>query len=337
MLGKTVLAFVLVVASAAAYNALEIFYYRSAYPAPGRLYTIDGYAMHLYCTGVGSPTVIMEGGIGADWLTWQRVQPELAKVTRVCSYDRAGMGWSDWRPGAHDALATATRLNQLLQAAGMTGPFVLMGQSAGGLYVREYQAKYPQTVIGLVFVDATPPESFARIPGNRISAADWRKLQRQLFWQKLEVVTGISRVLGNCRGKTPHGLEAYEGWVKAKACRPSLLGGVLLELGDFEKSGEEVGQTESFGTLPVLIISQDPERSKPGWSAQEIAANPIWNSLQENLKGLTTHSCRIIAKTSGHHIELDRPDVIVAAVKKMILELRGKSEVPVKCDATATL
>jgi len=337
LLGKAALAFVVVIVFGVAYNGLASLHYRAAYPPPGQFYVVDGYKMHLYCQGSGSPAVVMEGGIGANWLTWQKVQPPLAKVTRVCSYDRAGLGWSDPRPDEHDAVATASHLHQLLQQAGINGPLVLMGQSAGGLYVREYAAKYPQSVAGLILVDATPPESFERIPGTRTSAAERRKLERETFWQHLETVAGFSRILGDCRGNAPQGLSEYAGWFKAQACKPSFSAGSLPEFEDFEESGEEVAQAGPFGNLPILIISQDPARPKPGWSAQDIAANPIWNSLQESLKGLSTRSCRIIAKTSGHQIQLERPDVIVTAVEKMILELRSDAITPVACGTTAIL
>ncbi len=104
---------------------------------------------------------------------------------------------------------------------------------------------------------------------------------------------------------------------------------------DFEISAQEAANTR-FGDLPLLIISQDPDRPKPGWPAQDIAANPIWAEMQENLKTLSKRSSRIIAGGSGHRVQLDRPDVIVSAVGEMILHVRGTSPPPTEFGRTVT-
>jgi hypothetical protein len=109
-----------------AFNAAALRYYRSVYRAPGTIYEVDGYKMHLYCAGEGSPTIVLESGLGDDSLVWDKVQPDLSKTTRVCSYDRAGMGWSAPRPGPRDADQIADQLHALLQQAGVTGPVVVL-------------------------------------------------------------------------------------------------------------------------------------------------------------------------------------------------------------------
>ena len=314
---------ILAAAAGSAYNSLAARRLRAAHPPPGKLYSVGGHVMHLYCTGAGSPVIVAEPGLGDDWLGWQRVQPQLASVTRICSYDRAGLGWSDPRPGPRDALAIAGELHDLLQRAGITGPLVLMAHSAGGLYAREYAAKHQQQIAGLVLVDATPPESFDQVPGARTTPEQWQKLKRQVLWSRLRIATGIQRLTGRCRGYPPRGLQAYRGWYDAEACRYSSIAAWMAEAEDFEKSGEKAAHTGPFGSLPILVISQDPDRPKAGWTDQEIAGNPIWASLQENLKSLSLRSRRIIARGSGHRVQIDRPDVIVAAVTRMVLEIRG--------------
>ena len=119
------------------FNAAALRYYRAIYPAPGKMYVIDGHQMHLNCTGEGSPTIVLEAGGGADSLAWSKVQPELSKTTRVCSYDRAGMGWSTPAPGPRDADAIVSELHALLQQAGVDGPNRLNGTLHGGyVYTR---------------------------------------------------------------------------------------------------------------------------------------------------------------------------------------------------------
>src|SRR5262245_3211505 len=120
------------------------------YPPPGQLVNVGGYRLHLYCAGEGSPTVVLEavsGGLAIDW-AW--VQPEGARTTRVCTYDRAGRGWSEPGPAPRDARQLARELHTLLRNAAVPGPYVLAGHSAGGLFAREYAAQYPDEVVGLV-------------------------------------------------------------------------------------------------------------------------------------------------------------------------------------------
>ena len=153
-----------IVAASAIYNLWAFRHYRALYPPPGKIYSVDGYGMHLNCAGTGSPTIVLEAGLGNDALIWRQVQPELEKITRVCSYDRAGYGWSAARPGARDANSIADQLHGLLSAAAVAGPVVLMGHSIAGMYLRAYLSKYPEGVVGLVLVDPSTPEQLDRLP-----------------------------------------------------------------------------------------------------------------------------------------------------------------------------
>ncbi len=126
------------------------------YPTPGELYEVGDYRLHLYCTGEGSPTVILEAGAGSPGLIWNFVQEEIAGSTRVCSYDRAGFGWSDPASGPLSPQQIASDLHALLEAAGVPGPYILVGHSAGGEYIRSYVRQYPSNVLELVFVDSSP-------------------------------------------------------------------------------------------------------------------------------------------------------------------------------------
>src|SRR5439155_20942603 len=138
---------------------------------------------HLYCIGKGSPTVLLEAGGGDDWLIWQKIQPELANTTRVCSYDRPGVGWSDLQPGTRDAKHLAGELHSLLQQAAEKGPMVLVGASVGGFYIRQFAFTYPSEVVGLVFVDSSTPEQIAAIPGSAYSAELIRQKHREVMFE----------------------------------------------------------------------------------------------------------------------------------------------------------
>ena len=303
------------------YNAVENWRLAHLYPVPGRFYIVNGSPMHLYCTGTGTPTVIFESGLGDDWLIWQKVQPELARVTRVCSYDRAGLGWSDPQAGPRGARTIAEQLHALLQTANLAKPLLLVGHSSGGLYARGFAGTYSAEVIGLVLVEASSPEAFQvstdRRTRDHLHAARHRK--SPWFW--LKDVTGWERLAGQCNGRTPAGLDEYADIARAAACRPSFVNSWLGEWDDFESLGDEVAKLPCCGTLPILVISRDPSMSDS--DASSMVDSEIWASVQEGLKSLSTRSRRIIARNSGHYVMIDRPDVIINNVRLLIQELRG--------------
>src|SRR5262249_28852565 len=148
----------------AVYQAIATQSDKRDYPPPGQLLDVGGYRLHLYCVGQGSPTVIFEAAADMMSVDWSWIQPEIAKKTRACAYDRAGMGWSDPGPEPRDANQVSTELHTLLTHAGIAGPYVLVGHSAGGLYVRVYAAHYPEEVVGMVLVDPGHPDMPTRIP-----------------------------------------------------------------------------------------------------------------------------------------------------------------------------
>src|SRR5947207_15639043 len=127
----------------------------AATPPPGRLVDLGGYRLHLWCTGDGAPAVILDAGLGGTSAGWGFVQPEVARFTRVCSYDRAGMGYSDPGPSPRTARRIVHELAQLLDRAGISGPLVLVGASIGGLFVRVFASEHGERVVGLVLVDAS--------------------------------------------------------------------------------------------------------------------------------------------------------------------------------------
>lgn len=137
---------------------------RRNFPPPGNLIDVGGFKMHIDCVGEGSPTVVLEALSGGFSSYWGWVQPEVAKQVRVCAYDRAGFGWSENDPEPESPQRTAQNLRTLLTNAGIQGPYVMVGHSKGGLYVREYAALYPQEVVGIVLLDSSHPDQFMRYP-----------------------------------------------------------------------------------------------------------------------------------------------------------------------------
>jgi len=140
---------VLLAGLGAAYQWIEGVRDRRANPAPGKMVDVGGFRMHLYCVGQGSPTVILDSGLSDTWLVWYKVQPQVAQFTRVCSYDRAGLGWSDPSPRPRTSQVIAKELHALLKKANAAPPFVMVGHSMGGLAVRMYTSLYPSDVVGM--------------------------------------------------------------------------------------------------------------------------------------------------------------------------------------------
>jgi pimeloyl-ACP methyl ester carboxylesterase len=291
-------------------------------PPPGQLYLVEGKRMHLYCQGDGPETIVIESGMGDDWLGWQRLQPKLAMLTRTCAYDRLGHGWSEPRSGSGDAVTIARQLKGLLEEAGIRGPSILMAHSAGGLYVRDFIGRYAARVGGVVLLDSSSPEQVDELPGFRDSYERGKATRpREIFWSRVRVWSGWERLRGACKSNPPKGLEHLEGHFAARRCRPDYIGGNLAEYMAFETAAKQASQTSTFGRIPLLIISEDPER--PGMTAEDIAEQPAWSREQERLKMLSPLSWRVIARGAGHAVADDKPDLVVQEVERLIGYLRG--------------
>jgi pimeloyl-ACP methyl ester carboxylesterase len=315
-----VLACLFVAAAGAAYNALSLRHYRKLSGVPGKIYNVDGYAMHLYCTGQGSPAIVLDTGLGDDFTIWATVQPELSKVTRVCAYDRAGFGWSELRPGVQDANALAAQLHQLLAVAGVQRPFILMGHSIAGLHLRSYAAHYPADLAGLVFVDGATPLQDDRVPHELVTIQDQQR--KEMPWQRLLMTLGWYRAKGLCTD-VPAGFESDSLWIKADSCVPSQMSAVEHELDAERASGEETLHAGPFGSLPILIFSRDPTVLASNWPPAVSRANAVvWNQMQEEAKSLSSQSRRIIAKGSDHYVQIDRADLINKEVSAFVEQVR---------------
>src|SRR5438445_4750230 len=178
------------------YQAITSALDASHYPPPGKLVDIGGYRLHINCTGTGSPTVILDAGLGGTSLDWSKVQPAVARFTRVCSYDRAGYGWSETEPGPRTSQQMVTELHLLLAHAQINGPYLLVGHSLGGLNMRLYAYHYPGEVAGMVLLDSTSEHQFAQFgtyppffPPQAVSAAE-----QQLMLFRGAALFGVARL-----------------------------------------------------------------------------------------------------------------------------------------------
>jgi pimeloyl-ACP methyl ester carboxylesterase len=316
--------------ASSSFNAISLYYYRATHPPAGAFYIVHGYKMHIDCTGAGSPTIVLEAGAGNDASTWEEVQPELSKTTRVCSYDRAGYGWSERQPGPNDAIEVADNLHELLAQAKVSGPIVLMGHSIGGLYVREFVTRYPADVAGIVFVDSSSPSQFQT---HELRKTSVHELPWMLY--RTAMILGIPRLLRMSSYPVP-----FMGASRDKAEQFFHLNVRVREAEEnsMGQSGEEASHTGPYGSLPILIFSEDFARwtSGPDPPKTAIDAANRYNQWHEDFKKLSTRSRRIIAQRSGHFIQVERADLIEKEVPLFIEQIRGTAPQPANYGSTVT-
>ena len=287
--------------------------------------------MHIICTGIGSPTIVLEAGLGNDALTWGGVQPVLSSTTRVCSYDRAGFGWSDALPAPRDADHVAAELHELLLQAKVTGPIVLMGHSMAGVYMRDYVTRYPADIVGIVFEDGSTPLQ----DDNPVMKAMDSKAPPPWALEllaKSAMSTGIPRLLGMC-SQSIKGFDARAAKLQAEDICHTNVSPMFDAMDGINRSGQETVHSGPYGALPILIISEDPAQAVAASSTD--AAN-VFYGMQEDLKKLSTRSRRIIAKGSSHYIHIDRADLIEKEVPLFIEQVRGTAPQPTNYGSTIT-
>lgn len=297
-------------------------------PVPGSFYSVGGYQMHIQCSGSGLPTVVMEAAATASWLAWRRVQPQLSQQTRVCSYDRAGHGWSDLRPGPRDADHIVGELHDLLNQAGIERPLVLVGHSAGGLYARAYAGRFPGEVAGVALLDASSPRQLDVLPGWRAAFEQNRRdHSARLRWEKLRVWSGWERLMGRCSVEDSGEAPDIVGQYAAMMCRPTFIGGEDSEYAYFEETSRQAARVANLGTLPLLIISRDPAAEEDS-SSETMAQERAWDQEQERMRALSPLSWRVVARGSGHAVHHARLELVVSEARLLIDYVGGGAAPP---------
>ncbi len=260
---------------------------RRNFPPPGNLIDVGGFKMHIYCEGTGSPTVILEALSGGFSAYWGWVQPEVAKQVRVCAYDRAGFGWSENDPEPESPQRTAQNLHTLLTNANIAGPFVMVGHSKGGIYVREYALLYPQDVVGIVLLDSSHPDQFVRYP--EMLKGDTPMLTLMPLMQTMLRV-GLARVYffhshkidfaslpPQQRAEVATIFSTPEYWQNTKTTM--LLGAHIFQ------QAHDLGP---LGNLPLAVITRGEN------------ADDHWREMQNELAALSTDSIHLTVDGATH-------------------------------------
>lgn len=281
-----------------------------AYPPPGQMVDVGGYRLHINCIGSGSPTVIIDAGWG-DWsTTWAAyVQPEAAKTTRVCTYDRAGMGWSEAGPLPRDAVQFAKELHTLLHNADIPGPYVIVGHSLGGFPARVFADKYPSEVGGVILIDSMTPKQFAQSPTQVLPQSN---LQSQsLSFPAVLARFGVARSITLLMSPfIPPNEKAYY----SRLVRTQNIQAYFNEGQAMPAAAAEAAAVKSFGDLPLFVLTA------------KLNNRTGWQEWQTELLQLSSNSQQLFAENSGHNIQVDEPDAAVTAIVKMITMLRQAAQ-----------
>jgi pimeloyl-ACP methyl ester carboxylesterase len=265
-------------------------------PIPGQRYDIGGYSIHLNCLGEGQPTVIIDAGLGDDSSDWMNVQRDASKTTRVCVYDRAGYGWSDNGPKPRNSLRISHELKKLIQKANLNGPFVLVGHSFGGYNMRVFAATYPESIAGMVLVDASHENQYEKL-GINLPEKDDRK----------------GNILVLPKSIDPHS-------EKASILRERAYRAASSEISSLYQSAHQVRTTNVLPVVPLIVIS----RGLPEWTQnrEAQAREKIWSQLQFELWKLSPYSQQLFANHSGHDIHVHQPEIVTYAIKEVVTEAR---------------
>ena len=251
-----------------------------AYPAPGTLYGVGGHRLHLDCSGSGSPTVVLENGLGATSLAWTRITAEVSRTTRVCAYDRAGQGWSDDVDAPQDGLAVAADLHTLLARSGEAGPYVLVGHSAGGAYVMTYAARYPDDVAGMVLLDSMSPDSFTALPDF---ATEQSMMRRGLgVLPSLARLGGAQVLPASAWSNLP---EPAASQVQAHASSPRGMRNIRDEQSVYRDVFDQAKALTSLHGKPLVVVTATE-------SLEQIEG---WSEVQDRLAALSRNSQHRVA------------------------------------------
>ena len=280
-----------------------------AYPPPGPLVDVGGYRLHINCVGTGSPTVVIDAGWGdwsASWSSW--VQPEVAKTTRVCTYDRAGMGWSEPGPLPRTAAQFAHELHTLLHPAQIPGPYVLVGHSLGGLTVRVFVHEYAAEVAGVVLIDSMHPRQAKPSAEGTPPAAATHSSGFSVL--TLAARIGLVRLLAGPLGLTSDMSPEVQHAYTAFTVTPRSFQTQQDEGTGMPESFMQASAVKTFGDVPLIVLSrgQDPDQE--------------WQGMQADLLHLSSNSQQLIADQSGHNVQLDQPEAAVGAIVKLVEQIR---------------
>ncbi|MBL8131933.1 MAG: alpha/beta hydrolase [Anaerolineae bacterium] len=286
--------------------------------APAQTITIDGRQQYLSCLGEGSPTIVVDAGMGEWSLHWLGIQASLAATTRTCLYDRAGYGLSAMSDQPRTAEQIVGELHALLAAARIEPPYLLMGHSLGGAHMRFYAQRYPDQVAGLALIDSTPPDHALPEALQQLMAESYAQFPQL-------AALAAQGVMQPAQMPVPPYLPAelaaqYQQQIATEGFFATLYG----EYQALAETMAQVNAVRDLGDLPLVVVAaRRADDSVPAemLPIMEAYQAEVWLPAQAALAQLSTRSRFIVAEHSRHHIQYDEPDVIVEAVGALFQEI----------------
>lgn len=318
---------VVIMTAGAIYQASASAQDAKLYKPLDQMVEVDGIQLRLDCRGDGSPTVVLEAGASMYSMAWARIQDDVAKFARVCSYDRAGLGWSDSLGKALTPQQVAGMLHALLEKGGETPPYLMVGHSLGGIYVRAFAESFPDDVAGMVLVDSSHDN------------------QNQIFPVEFLKLTAMQEMgLKACQAMAPIGLaravkmmdsftvsypmtEEEKGPMLAAMYRTPYCGTSAKEMAMFNAYASRPKELTRLGDMPLIVLSSGADAQEkydelpPSFQSQvtlDVMQQEVdaWGAMQEELAGLSTRGKHIVVE-SGHNIQLDSPQVVLDAIREV--------------------
>jgi pimeloyl-ACP methyl ester carboxylesterase len=312
------------VATGSAYEMWSRYRAREAFPPRGALVDIGERRIHLDCRGTGTPVVVFESGLDIyGSLSWSRVQDAVTETTRACSYDRAGIMWSDRSPRSSHGSAAADDLHKALHAAHENGPYVLVGHSLGGPYAMTFTKRFADEVAGLVFVDASHPDQRQRIEqatGQPVAQPDTGlRIGAALAW------SGLPRLLAPDIGypNAPAGTNAAMA-----AYLPTSLPALRDELAALDGTLAEAGTFRALGDRPLVVLTAAAPAEDFELAAMQLTREQgrrmqaTWLDLHDDEASWSTRGRQVRLEDAHHYIQFDRPDAVVDAIRDVVTAVR---------------
>jgi pimeloyl-ACP methyl ester carboxylesterase len=306
---------------------------RRRYPPSGRLVDIGGVRLHLDERGTEhpAPTVVLEGGAMAPGLAWDPVQRRIAEFARVVTYDRAGLGWSDPSPRPRTAPVMADELATLLEMAGVPGPYLMVGHSVGGTVVRAFAHAHPDRVAGILLLDPSHEDQFARAPEPLRAFMAGMSRRMPLMFGALGVLVRLGFVAlrpGLVPAVSPTLPPETVATIRARvASAPGVVATMGAEMRDLEASNDAVRALtiRSLGDVPLLVLSHGRPEGVPPQFGPEVAAayERLWQELQADQARLSTRGRRVVADGVGHDVPGEAPDLVATCLREVLAEVSG--------------
>jgi pimeloyl-ACP methyl ester carboxylesterase len=271
--------------------------------APGQLVDAGGVQLHINCIGTGSPVVVLEAGFPGSSLDWTLVQPTVAQFTRVCSYDRAGFGWSQQSKEARSSSQIAEELRALLSAARVPSPYLLVGHSMGGLYVRAFARKFPDSVAGIVLVDATHEDQWDYEPKRFWTTSDSPSIRlKQPEIVRPQTVASILK-----------DMWSTDRWKSGERAEREA---IKITVADAQKNPKRLP------VVPLVVLSAGEEI---GWSDNAPISALKAQQLQREMAAFSSMGTWRPVPGANHYIHLSQPAAVANAIREVVQATRGST------------